>query len=94
MEIAKRLRTRREELGIKVKDIAQHVGVAESTYRDWENGRSIQGEPYQELAEILDISLGKLLGVDERDVIQSFLLEVTKLEKSVKKIKLNATKLF
>ncbi len=94
MEISKKLKNRREELGVKVKDVAQYVGVAESTYRDWENGRSIQGEPYKELAEILNLSIGQLLGIDERDVIQSFLLEVTRLEKSISAIRLSATKLY
>ena len=80
---------RQEELRLKVKDVAAHIGVAESTYRDWENGRSIQGEPYLKIAEILDISISELLGVDRKAVVSEFLMEVELLDKHVKNIRKN-----
>ena len=89
MNIANRIKSRREELRLKVKDVAAHIGVAESTYRDWENGRSIQGEPYLKIAEILDISISELLGVDRKAVVSEFLMEVELLDKHVKNIRKN-----
>jgi len=93
MNISNILKARREELGVKVKDIATHVGVAESTYRDWENGRNIQGEPYVKLAEILDLPLGHLLGLKNRDLVQNLLLEVSVLERHLSNLKEQAYKI-
>ena len=56
-----RLKKYREAKGLKVRDVAAFVGVSVSTYRDWEYGRSIKGEPYQKLAEIYGVSLHQLL---------------------------------
>ena len=56
-----RLKFHREQRGIKIKDMANLLGVSISTYRDWEYGRSITGEPYMEMAKILEISLNELL---------------------------------
>lgn len=94
MTIANIMKTTRESKNLKVKDIASHVGVAESTYRDWENGRSIQGEPYFAIAEALQITLGELLGINQKEVTQNFLREIEKLQASVNSIKVNATRVY
>lgn len=60
MEISKILKERREELGLKVKEIALELEILESTYREWENGRRIQGELHLKLSRVLSISLGTL----------------------------------
>lgn len=93
MSISEVIKNRRDELGLKLKDVAAQVGVAESTYRDWENGRNIQGEPYIKIAKSLNISLGTLLGVEKREVMQSFLLDIALLEKHVKNIQQSATQI-
>ena len=59
--IGKRLRRFRETRGLSVTKVAAYVGVSESTYRDWEQGRAIQGEPYPKLAEILAVGLTELI---------------------------------
>jgi transcriptional regulator with XRE-family HTH domain len=64
MNIAVTIKARRIKLNLSVKDVASKLGVAESTYRDWENGRKIQGEPYLELSKILNLPLGELFGVE------------------------------
>jgi transcriptional regulator with XRE-family HTH domain len=64
MEISEKMKKYRISLNLKANEAAQRIGVAESTYRDWENGRKIQGEPYQLIADTLDISILELLGIE------------------------------
>ncbi len=61
-ERLKRLRTAK---GTKVEDFARQLGIPATTYREWEKGRAIQGQPYIEISKALDVSLGNLLGVPE-----------------------------
>lgn len=56
-----RLKRLRVEKGFKVKDIAEKIQVSVSTYREWEYGRSIKGEPYAKLAEVLGVTIEELL---------------------------------
>jgi transcriptional regulator with XRE-family HTH domain len=54
----KRIRKQRE---LSVREIAQRIGVPISTYREWENGRLIQGPaPYLLIAKTLNVSLHEL----------------------------------
>ncbi len=47
---------------MSMKDIAQQIGVSDSTYREWEYGRSIRGEQcYEKLASALRISVYELV---------------------------------
>ncbi len=57
----KRLKFYREKKGIKVKEMAALLNISISTYRDWEYGRSITGEPYMAMARVLEVSLEELL---------------------------------
>jgi transcriptional regulator with XRE-family HTH domain len=62
-DMGKCLRYFREKKGLKVKEVAELVGVPESTYREWEAGRKITGhKPYLKLAAAFGISLETLLG--------------------------------
>jgi transcriptional regulator with XRE-family HTH domain len=70
-----RLRKLRKDKGLTIKSIAQKIGVPETTYREWEYGRSIRGQPYIILAEVLGVSLHELLGGTESkrtEVIEKF----------------------
>ena len=54
-EFGKRIRKRREELGLRQIDIADHVGVSITSVRHWERGRtSIADERIPLLVDILD----------------------------------------
>ena len=59
--IGNRLRRIRMARGLTTKEVAQAAGVAVSTYREWEYGRAIQGEPYVALSRVLGVSLLELL---------------------------------
>ena len=60
-EIGKRLKTYRLRKNLSVKKVADLVGIPPSTYRDWEYGRLIMGEPYEKLAGVFDVSITELV---------------------------------
>jgi transcriptional regulator with XRE-family HTH domain len=57
----KRLQRLRRAKGLTATHVGHALGVAPSTYRDWENGRQIRGEPYAKLSEVLGCSLVELM---------------------------------
>ena len=65
MPFARRLKHFRTRKGLTLSQVARLVGVSESTYRDWENGRQIKGEPYPRLATAFEVSLSELFLGDE-----------------------------
>lgn len=66
----KRLRTKR---GLKVSTCSVSLGVSQSTYREWENGRSISGEPYIKLAQLFQVSISELFALAPTTLAQNFL---------------------
>ncbi|MDR3608445.1 MAG: helix-turn-helix transcriptional regulator [Oligoflexia bacterium] len=62
MSIGNRLRKLRTENRFTLSQVARQVGVPVSTYRDWEYGKAIQGEPYAKLAQAFGVSIEELLG--------------------------------
>ncbi len=81
-----RLRKLRIAKGIKVKEMALQLGVSISTYRDWEYGRAIKGEPYAKMAEILSVSLVELL-IGHKTVPDQLMEEVLKCEQALDSLK-------
>ena len=59
--IGHRMKKLRAAKRITVKDAAALIGVPLTTYREWENGRAIQGEPYLKIAEVLGVGLLELM---------------------------------
>ncbi len=60
----KRLQRFRYEKNLSVADIASSVGVAPSTYREWELGRAITGLPYKALMSKFNVSPSELFGIE------------------------------
>lgn len=58
--ISERLKFYRTRKKISLAEAARRIGVAESTYRDWEKGRLIQGEPYSAICKAFGISLQQI----------------------------------
>lgn len=54
---------------LSVEEVAKKLGVATSTYREWEYGRSIRGKPYEKLASILGVTIYELLTGDRPDKV-------------------------
>jgi transcriptional regulator with XRE-family HTH domain len=84
--ISEVLKKRKLQIGKKPSEIAEKIGVSESTYRDWENGRKIQGEPYRKIAEALEISIIDLLEI-ERVSYNYLKSELENIDNSIKNIR-------
>lgn len=61
MKIAERLKKLRTEAKLTMREVATRIRVPTSTYRDWEYGKAIQGEPYEKLAVLFGVSIEKLM---------------------------------
>jgi len=68
------------------KEVACGVGIAERTYRAWEAGRAIQGEPYLALSDLFDLSVHELLS-GEKPVTADARVAVDQIEKELGKLK-------
>ena len=44
-----------------MKALADKIGVSRSTYRDWEYGAKIQGQPYIKMSQALGVTVYELL---------------------------------
>lgn len=70
---------------------AKRIGVPESTYREWEYGRSIRGSLYPKIAEAFEIQLEELFGVNsarnesEEEIINRITVDLTALKKKLTK---------
>lgn len=85
--IGKRLKRLRLQKELSVAKIASHLGVSESTYRDWEHGRSIQGEPYVKLAEVLGVGAFELITGEPSDRAW-IIAELDQLDAVIKRLRL------
>lgn len=56
-----RLKRLRIQKRFSLKEMAETIGVPITTYREWEYGRAIKGEPYAKLAKVLEVSIAELL---------------------------------
>ena len=65
IEFGKRLREFRVAAHLTVRQIATALDVSPATYREWERGRAITGQPYVKLSQILSVSLSGIFGVDQ-----------------------------
>lgn len=81
-----RLRTLRKAKGLTMREMARRVGVPETTYREWEVGRAIQGEPYVRMSEALGVSLTELLTGNRPEQAQ-ILSEIESVEEGLKQLK-------
>lgn len=58
--IHQRLKRLRGECGLTVAEVSLRTGIPASTYKEWETGRQIRGEPYLKLASTFQVSLQEL----------------------------------
>lgn len=61
--MGQRLRRLRKDEELTAVTVARRLGISVATYRRWESGAAIPGEPYVALAKILGVSLNELFGV-------------------------------
>lgn len=84
--MAERLIRLRKAKGLKVSEVAKLIGVAPSTYREWEYGRAISGEPYMKLKEILGVSLEELISGQQSD-LKGAIKEIESIEAHLQALK-------
>ena len=66
-EFHNRLKELRVARRLTQKETAKLVGVQQSTYRQWEYGQAITGEPYPQLAKAFNISLDTLFNIETNE---------------------------
>lgn len=59
--IGVRLKRLRTKCGLSQTMTANFLNVPPTTYRDWENGKNITGEPYLKLADLFGVSLVEII---------------------------------
>ena len=73
MRTGDKLRNRRKELGLSMKEVADHIGVAEATVSRWESGdiANMKRNYIKLYADVLQVSPLFIMGEDEDSSIQS-----------------------
>lgn len=65
MNLSQRIKRQRHEQKLTIKEMAQHLGVPASTYRDWEYGSKIPADALVQIAQYLNSSPNELLGLEK-----------------------------
>ena len=78
MELSELIKSRREELGLTLKEVADYVGVSEGTVSRWESGGI--GNPKRDkigrLAKLLKLPPAVLVGNEEPEDLSDYLEEL------------------
>lgn len=59
--MSNRLRDLRTKKNLSIREVAVQLKVSHTTYRSWEYGTQIRGEPYVQLAQLFNVSVNELL---------------------------------
>ncbi len=80
---SERLKELRMKKNLSIREVATTLKVSHSTYRAWEMGVQIRGEPYEKLAEILNVSLNELM-TGKPTAIETHLYTIEYAAKSIR----------
>lgn len=81
-----RLKRYRQQRGLTIQEVSSRTGIPASTYKEWENGRQIRGEPYLLLAEVYQVSIQELI-TGQKNKSTSLLARFDALEAELQNIK-------
>lgn len=87
--ISDRLSNLRRKKGLSLKQVAEALQISPSTYREWEFGRSISGEPYLKLAKLYGVRLSTLMygeSVSNDELIEELELLKNSLSRIMSKV--------
>lgn len=87
-----RLRRFRVERGLSIEDVSRSLNISSSTYREWENGRAIRGEPYIKMRDLFQVSLEELMSGKKGDQYK-VLGQIDTLENQVRVLRSEIIKL-
>jgi transcriptional regulator with XRE-family HTH domain len=81
-----RLRRLRTDRNLSAADMARLIGVAPTTYREWEKGRGLVAPPLLKMSEVLAISVTELLSGEKPELNESIerLREIETLVRQVR----------
>lgn len=82
--INQRIKFLRQARGLTAVEMAKAIGIPASTYREWEYGRAIRGEPYLKIASVLNISLYELFTGNPPSSIDEKILQIEALLKELR----------
>lgn len=81
-----RLKSLRTNKGLTIQQVSNLTKIPASTYKEWENGRQIRGEPYVHLAKVFGISLHELL-TGEKSKATPALQKIDEIELMLRSLK-------
>lgn len=82
-QFSERLKNYRKRHDLSIRDVAKKLNISPSTYRSWEQGVSISGEPYMKLAELYQVSLHELLTGEKNELSKHLIV----IEEAIKRIR-------
>ena len=89
-EFSVRLKRLREKAGLSTHELAKLIGIAQSTYSDWENGKGLRPVPYQKMSQVLAISVTELI-TGMKPSNQEVIEELESIESKIREIKIKLT---
>lgn len=92
-DFPQRIARLRKKRRLTIKQVADHIQVPVTTYRDWEYGRAKWNKTYLKLAELFDVSVFELLG-GKNPEFSELKKEAELLEKQFHLFKLRVESLF
>lgn len=63
MSLSKTIKKIRQDRKMTLKEMAQHLGIPASTYRDWEYGSKIPADAIYRIAQLFETSPNELFGL-------------------------------
>ena len=85
-DIHSRLRALRKGKSLTIQQVSTITGIPASTYKEWENGRQIRGEPYMNLARVFEVSVHELI-TGEKSQASPALKRIEEIEAHLAKLK-------
>ena len=85
--LAARLRRLRLNKRITAAEMARLIGVAPTTYREWEKSRGLSLPPFQKISQVLAISVTELIS-GEKPNMQVHLESLEQIEKLLRELRL------
>jgi len=70
-KIGTRLTQLRKAKGMSMQQVADYLDIPRTTYRGWEYGSDIGGEPYLRLCEIFEVDLYELITGRSQVLVQA-----------------------
>lgn len=84
--LSTRLKKLRKGKGLTISELSQKTGISPSTYKEWEAGRQIRGEPYHKLALALEVSIHELI-TGQKPAVNEVFVMLDQVESLIQRIK-------